>query len=174
MSLFQKFRRSLGWGIPMTHITAGKSAPEFSLNSIDGQQHSLSQALQHGPVVLAFFKISCPICQFTFPYLQRLADRYTGDGITFWGVSQDDAKSTAKFNLEYGVKFPTLLDSQGYPVSNLYGLTSVPTILLVAPDRKVAVSGIGFAKADLEEISDELAGYRKTEPIPFFRPDESV
>ena len=60
----------------MTHIVAGNVAPNFSLKSLDGKEFSLANALQKGPVLLAFFKIGCPVCQFTFPFIERLYQRY--------------------------------------------------------------------------------------------------
>ena len=174
MPLLKRLSRLIGLEAPLTHIDAGTIAPAFKLKSLEGQEYELRSLLKSGPVVVAFFKISCPVCQFTLPYVQRLADRYAGEGVTFVAISQDDARSTKEFNKEYGVKFPTLLDTQGYPVSNAYGLTSVPTIFLIAPDGKVLVSEMGFNKGDLETIVDELADHRKLPPLPLFRPDEAV
>jgi peroxiredoxin len=174
MSFVHRFSRWLGWEAPLTNIEAGHTAPGFSLKSLDGKEFSLEKLLAGGPVLLAFFKISCPVCQFTFPFLQRLADRYAGDGVTVISVSQDDVRSTKEFNHEYGVKFPTLVDDPGYPVSNAYGLVSVPTIFLIEPDRKVKVSCQGFDKKDLEKIAAELSARRKLAAVPLFRADESV
>src|SRR5260370_36605002 len=122
MSLLRKLSRLLGWEAPLTNIGAGHVAPGFTLKSLDGKEYALGDLLDKGPVVVAFFKISCPVCQFTLPYLQRLAERYAGDSATVIALSQDDARGTKEFNREYGVKFPTLLDESGYPVSNAYGL----------------------------------------------------
>ena len=158
----------------MTNISAGNGAPGFTLKSLDGKEYTLEKLLKKGPVVVAFFKISCPVCQFTFPYLQRLAERYSGDSATVLAVSQDDARGTKEFNREYGVTFPTLLDESGYPVSNAYGLTMVPTIFLIEPDGKVKVSCMGFDKGDLEKIAGELSQRRKIAAAPLFRPDEVI
>ena len=158
----------------MTRIDTGNSAPDFSLKAVDGKEYSLAALLEHGPVVLAFFKISCPVCQFTFPFLQRIADRFAGKGASVIGISQDDRRNTKEFNQEYGVKFPTLLDDSGYSVSNAYGLTNVPTVLLIAPDGKAKVSLLGFDKAGLEKIAQELAQYAKASAVPLFRADEIV
>jgi peroxiredoxin len=124
--------------------------------------------------VLAFFKISCPVCQFTFPFVQRISERFANKNVSVIGISQDDARSTKDFNQEYGVKFPTLVDDAGYPVSNAYGLTNVPTIFLITPDGTVRVSCIGFDKAALEKIAGELAQQQKASALPLFRPDEVV
>jgi peroxiredoxin len=174
VSLLKRLSRLIGLEAPLTHIDAGNIAPSFELKSLEGREYNLRSLLKAGPVVVAFFKVSCPVCQFTLPYVQRLADRYAGDGVTFLAISQDDARDTKAFNEEYGVRIPTLLDTQGYPVSNAYGLTTVPTILLIGTDNKVLVSEMGFNKGDLETIADELAERRKLPPAPLFRPDESV
>jgi cytochrome c biogenesis protein CcmG, thiol:disulfide interchange protein DsbE len=159
----------------MTHIVAGKTAPGFSLKSLDNKEYSFSDLIEHGPVVAAFFKISCPVCQFTFPFLERLYKRYGGEKVTFLGISQDDAKSSQKFAKEYGITFPILLDDErGYAVSNAYGLTNVPTIFLVNTDGAVKVSSMGFDKKDLETIGAYLAERKKISLSPLFRPDEVV
>lgn len=164
----------VGLEAPLAHIEKGTAAPQFSLKALDGKQHSLSSLVERGPVVLAFFKISCPVCQFTFPFLQRMADRFTNKGISIVGISQDDASSTKEFNEEYGVKFLTLVDAPGYPASNAYGLANVPSVFLIAPDGKVKVSTTGFDKAALEEIATDLAENGKISAAPLFRPDEVI
>lgn len=158
----------------MTHIVAGNVAPEFSLKSLDQKQYGLGSLLERGPIVAAFFKISCPVCQFTFPFLERLHQRYGSGGATFLGISQDDARATKSFVSEYGVTFLVVLDDNGYLVSNAYGLTNVPTIFLIETDGKVKVSSMGFDKKDLEMIAAELAERRKIALTPLFRPDEVV
>jgi peroxiredoxin len=159
----------------MTHIVAGNAAPGFSLESLDNKEYSLNSLLEGGPVVAAFFKVSCPVCQFTFPFLERLHKRYAGGGVTFLGISQDDERASAKFAKEYGVTFPILLDDEnGYVVSNAYGLTNVPTIFLIETDGIVKISCMGFDKKDLEAIAANLADRKKISLAPLFRPDEVV
>lgn len=160
----------------MTHVNAGQTAPEFSLKGIDGKIYSLEELRRKGPVLAAFFKISCPVCQFTFPFLQRLYERYGSDDVTFVGIAQDDAKATAGFAKQYGITFPIALDEKekGYPASNAYGLTNVPTIFLIDADGTVSISSMGFVKNDLEQIAAQLAERRKIAPAALFRANESV
>jgi len=174
MPFLKRLLRLIGLEAPLTHIDSGHTAPGFSLKALDGKEYSLQKLLERGPAVVAFFKVSCPVCQFTFPFLQRLHERYAGDGATVIGVSQDDARDTKEFNQEYGVTFLTLVDIEGYPASNAYGLTSVPTIFLIAPDGKVKVSCMGFSKSDLEKIASELSLYKKMQAAPLFRTNEIV
>lgn len=122
------------------------------------------------PVLLAFFKITCPTCQLTFPYLQRLADR---GGPRIVGVSQDDADGTAEFNDAFGVRFETVQDAApAYTVSNAYGLTHVPALFLVEPDRRISWASEGFAKAELENLAARwgVTLFDANERVPVFKP----
>jgi peroxiredoxin len=174
MALSRWISRILHSDGEMTHIDQGNTAPAFSLKDLDGRTHSLPSLLEKGPVVAAFFKISCPVCQFAFPFLERLYKRYGGDGATFLGVSQDDAKATKKFAAEYGVTFPMAIDEEGYPASNAYGLTNVPTVFLIDPDGTVKVVCMGFDKKGLEDIGASLAERKRMAPAALFRPDEKI
>src|ERR1700674_1823484 len=174
MGIFRRISSWLGASDEMTHIVAGNIAPGFSLQALDGKEYSLASLMKKGPVVVAFFKVSCPVCQFTFPFLERLHKRYGSNGVTFLGVSQDDAAEARKFAAEFGITFPTLLDENNYPVSNAYGLTSVPTIALIESDGTVKVSCMGFDKKDLESIATELSERQKIPSAALFLPSERV
>ncbi len=174
MGILRRLSRWMGKQDHMTHIVAGNIAPGFSLKALDNKEYSLNTLLERGPVVAAFFKISCPVCQFTFPFLERLHKRYGGDAVSFLGISQDDMRATQNFAKEYGATFPLLLDENNYPVSNAYGLTNVPTIFLIDTGGAVTVSSMGFDKKDLETIATHLAERKKISLAPLFRPDEVV
>jgi peroxiredoxin len=158
----------------MTNIVTGGIAPGFSLKALDGKEYSLGKLMQRGPVVAAFFKISCPVCQFTFPFLERLYQRYGSDEVAFIGISQDNTADSKDFARQFGVTFPVLLDEKGYPVSNAFGLTNVPTVFLIDTDGSVKVASMGFAKSDLETVAKELAERRKIALTPFFAANENV
>lgn len=171
----------------MTHIVAGNPAPNFSLRSLEGKDFSLAASLKSGPVVLAFFKVSCPVCKFTFPFLERLYQRYRTErvsgsvltnpemeNVTFLAVSQDSPAAAAEFAKDFGISFPILTDDPGYSVSNAYGITMVPTVFLIEPDGTTRVSSMGFVKQDLETIADSVADRRNLTRIPVFLASESV
>ncbi len=160
----------------MPALDAGVVAPEFTLPTVGGKQVSLKDALQKGPVLLAFFKVSCPVCQYAFPFYERVFQSNRSDNVTVLGISQDDAKKTKAFLEEYGVTFPVAIDdgSKGYATSNAYGLTNVPTAFLIAPSGEIEVSSIGWSKRDVEAIQQRLADYRNQKPAPIWRGGESV
>jgi peroxiredoxin len=125
MAWRNKLARFIGLEAALTNIDPGKIAPDFSLKGLDGKELSLSSLLQRGPVVVAFFKISCPVCQFTFPFLQRIFERFEGKDVSVIGISQDDPISTKEFNREFGVKFPVLLSLR----VKLHRFFSIPTVI---------------------------------------------
>ena len=174
MGILQRLSRWVGSSKKMTTIAAGQSAPDFSLKSSDGTEYSLSKLLKQGPVFVSFFKVSCPVCQFTFPFLERLYKRYGSKEVTLLGISQDDARATKEFADEYGITFPIALDAEGYPASNAYGLTNVPTSFLIDTDGSVKIASMGFNKKDLETVAAELSQRHKIPLSALFRPDESV
>mgnify|MGYP001560544486 CR=1 FL=1 len=145
----------------------GTRAPDFSLTDMQGLRRPLREWLGQGQIVVAFFKVSCPTCQYTFPFLERLHQKLPGKLV---GISQDGKRATEGFNRDYGVGFPVLLDpaEEDYPVSNAYGITHVPTLFLIEPDGRVALTSAGFVKGDLEEIARRLG------PVPLFHRDERV
>jgi len=159
----------------MAALTVGDSAPDFTLHTMNGSRFSLQEALRKGPVVLAFFKISCPVCQFAFPYLEKLYTSYRSNTVTLVGVSQDSKKDTERFVREYGITFPVLLDDpQNYPVSNAYGLTNVPSIFWAEPGGEIQVSSVGWDRKEIERISSLMSELSSIPPAQIFAPGEKI
>jgi peroxiredoxin len=158
----------------MAALTAGTKAPDFSLAGLDGKKFSLQEALQRGPVFAAFFKISCPVCQYAFPFFERLYKAHGGKA-SFVAISQDDAQKTSGFLKEFGVTFRTVLDDpRGYAVSNAYGLTNVPTWFLIGEDGTIELSSVGWSKNDVEDLNARLSEAGKASAAPLFQAGEDV
>ena len=159
----------------MAALNPGTSAPGFTLKTTDGKQFSLREALAHGPVVAAFFKISCPVCQYALPFLDRIYKSYGNKNVTIVGISQNEKKDTLAFMKEYGVTFPVLLDDTNtYPVSNAYGLTNVPTVFWIAQDGDIEISSVGWVRKDIEDINHRVAEASGNGRQPVFRVHEQV
>jgi cytochrome c biogenesis protein CcmG/thiol:disulfide interchange protein DsbE len=162
-------------GRTMAALTAGTKAPEFELRTIDRKPFALRDELARRPVVLAFFKVSCPVCQYAFPFLERLHKAYGNKNVALVGVSQDDAKATLAFMKEFGVTFPVLLDDPSrYLASNAYGLTNVPTVFWIGQDSEIEISSVGWVKADFEAIGRKMAEAGKSAPVVVFKPGDDV
>lgn len=147
-------------------LGVGDSAPDFQLEDTFGKERPLRDYLAAKPVLLGFFKSNCPVCQLTFPFLERLSK---SDNMEVIAISQDGLDTTERFRSEFGITFTTLLDraERGYPVSNAFDITHVPSLFLVEPEGEISLSVSGFSKKDLEAIG-RMAG------IETFRPGERV
>jgi peroxiredoxin len=173
--------RWLRWGSSgnmggrMETLKAGVKAPPFTLPVTDGTSFSLEEALGRGPVVLAFFKKSCPVCQYAFPLYQRLYQAYGNQGVTLVGVSQNPKKETEAFAKSFGVTFPILLDDTNtYPVSNAYGLTNVPTVFWIGSNGKIEISSVGWSRKDYEAMSARMAEARNIPPALLIQAQEKI
>jgi len=158
----------------MPALAAGKKAPEVSLSDMHGKRFSLRDALQRGPVVLAFFKVTCPVCQYALPFLERIHRAHQGKA-QIVAVSQHPKKETQLFLNEYGITMPVLLDDpEHYPASNAYRLTNVPTVFLVAPGGTIEISSVGWDRKDIEKINRRIA-QENSLPVPaLFHRGESI
>jgi len=159
----------------MAALTPGNAAPDFTLPTMDGKPFSLKEALARGPVVAAFFKISCPVCQYALPFVDRIYKAHGDRKVTIVGISQNPKKDTGAFIKEFAVSFPILLDDTNtYPVSNAYGLTNVPSIFWIAQDGEIEVSSVGWVRKDIEEINRMAAKAAGDGAYPIFQTDEDV
>jgi len=158
----------------MAALIQGQQAPDFRLPLLGGGEFSLKDALAKSAVVVAFFKISCPVCQWAIPYYDRLAKRLQAVGVTMIGISQDDRESTADFLKRFGGSFPVALDNpRGYAVSNAYGLTNVPTLFEIRQDGKIVLSSVSWARDEVESVyRRHAAGGAKAAPL--FEANEKV
>jgi hypothetical protein len=98
-------------------LKAGAKAPAFTLDDMSGGKKTLPDMLARGPVLLALYKIN-------------------------------DESGTRRFQGKFGVTVPTLLDREGdgYPVSNEFGISHVPSLFLVEPDGTISLSSEGYGR----------------------------
>jgi peroxiredoxin len=160
----------------MAALEPGVVAPNFVLPTLEGHQVSLARLLPRGPVVLAFFKVSCPVCQYAFPFYERMFHANQSAEVTVLGISQDGLQKTADFRNEYGVHFPLAIDDPAnhYSVSSAYGLTNVPTLFYIAPSGEIEVSSVGWSKRDVDEVNAKLAAFRHQPALVLWRKGEDV
>ena len=160
----------------MAALEAKTPAPHFELKDSQGNSHSLADALKQGPVLLAFYKDSCPVCQYAFPFIERIQKGLKGlDGskAQIWGISQDSPADTTAFADEYGCTFTMLSDTEGFPVSNDYGITSVPSTFLIEQDGTISESAVGFDRGTLESAAERFGKLSGT-TINVVEPGEQV
>lgn len=157
----------------MSSIRTGDRVRDFELLTLAGSRLALRQVLPKGPVILVFYKVSCPVCQLALPFLERMYLHY-GEQLGLLGVSQDDRETTLDFCRDFALTFPALVDERGYPVSNAFGLTNVPSVYLLSAAAVVESCCVGFDKAVLEGMNRRVAERLGAPPAEVFRPGELV
>jgi peroxiredoxin len=159
----------------MAVLGVGTQAPDFTLSGIDGKQYSLAAALERGPLLAVFIQTACPICDLTMPYLNRLARAYAAQGWQLWVISQDDQQASQRYAQRFEPDFPLLVDdpADGWPVSCAYDPPATPTLFLIGPNGQLEFSGEGFSKADLNAVSERIAGHLAVKPAVVAERDDS-
>ncbi|MCI0404893.1 MAG: TlpA family protein disulfide reductase [candidate division Zixibacteria bacterium] len=155
-------------------IKTGNTAQAFALEGTDGKKHSLDEIKAKGIGFFAFFKVTCPTCQYTFPFLERIHQKIKAAGIPFWGIVQDPIDKAREFARQYGTTFPILIDDRPYLTSKIYGISIVPTWYLVDGSLKVLAVGESWVKKEYVDLATLLAQKTGAEILGLFSPDENV
>ena len=152
----------------MATIGMGAAAPALgmTIEDVDGNPHTLGEALARGPLLLGVYKSSCQASKTAFPFLQRLADRYGEAGLTVYGVAQDSANITGSFARRLDLTIPLLIEGPDYPVTLAYDVVATPTVFLIDKDGSVAWTSMGFMKPQMNELADSIAKLLGMEPEP--------
>ena len=125
------------------------SSPQRKLIEAGSRAPAYRELAANGPALVAFFKVTCPVCQLTFPFLDRIHQAGT---LPIYGISQNDEDDTADFTRRFGVTFPTLYDREedGYPASNAFGISAVPTLFLIEKDGTISHVIEGWNRKEIE------------------------
>ena len=100
-------------------LQAGDEAPDFSLESDEGDTVTLS-ALRGQPVVFYFYpKDDTPGCTAQACSLRDSYSEIAALGAALYGISPDDSESHRSFRAKFGLPFPLLVD-RGHAVAEAY------------------------------------------------------
>lgn len=120
---------------------AGRPAPDFTLQSDDGQTITLSD-LRGQVVVLNFWATWCPPCRAEMPALEEVYQARREDGLVVLAVDQAESQSqVSAFREELALTFPLLLDP-GYVVSDEYRIRLLPSTFFI--DRAGVIRGVVY------------------------------
>ena len=139
---------------------AGFAAPDFTLETPDGETISLSDL--RGQVVLVnFWATWCPPCRAEMPAIQGVYDAYREQGFVVLAVDvgEGDAQ-VAAFADERGLTFPILMDREG-TVSHQYQVRAMPSTFFVDQAGVIQEVTLGgpMTRAFIEsQVTSLLAG----------------
>ncbi|HYY76545.1 MAG TPA: redoxin domain-containing protein [Gaiellaceae bacterium] len=153
----------LGWRVAQQEegrglddaVAAGKrpAAPDFALESLDGEETISLSDYRGKAVVLNFWASWCQPCKQEAPLLQGAWERYRGDGLVVLGVDAQDLKSDARRFVErYGLTYPIAHDRNGVTLGR-YGYSAFPETWFVDREGRLVGEHIRgeFTEEQLEE-----------------------
>ena len=119
----------------------GQTAPDFTGKlAKNGEEASWSGLLSADKVnVLVFWSVDCPHCRKQLPEINAwIRDHPEGTNLIGCAtvVDDKDAARTREFCEENGLVFPNVLD-RGAEISQVYGVTTTPTLVIIGPDGVV-------------------------------------
>lgn len=113
----------------------GFPAPDFTLDTLDGSQMTLSD-LRGQVVMINLWTSWCPPCRAEMPAIDNIYQANKEQGLEVLAVNstfQDSEAAASAFAQELSLSFPILLDRDG-AVSRRYQLRALPTTYFI--DRK--------------------------------------
>jgi len=151
-------------------LEPGAPFPPITLHDAKGASLPKSD----GETLYVVFKTTCPTCEFTWPYLERLRQAAEPQGLRIVAVSQDPPDKAAAFNARLGSRVETAFDLQPWPASDRLGVDTVPSFFRVTPDGKLAETVIGFSRDRMEGLAKRAAAAAGKPYQKLFRPGEQV
>ncbi len=140
-------------------IKSGTAAPDFKMQTPDGKQFQFSKFAKGKTVVLDFWASWCPDCRKDAPEVVRMYEAYKQHGIEFLGISMDTDVAAWKSAVEkFGITYPQVSELKKFKetdISKAYGVKWIPSMVVVGPDGKVALSTVLTYKVDkyLKELT---------------------
>lgn len=130
----------------------GEKAPDFVVQTLDGQQHKLS-AYRGKTVLLHFWTDWCESCRKEFPKIQAYYQTLGGADFEVLAVNVGQSADVVRsFQQEFGVTFPMALDPQG-TLGQQYEVRAYPTNYVINPEGIVIRRIVGWVdKPQVESI----------------------
>lgn len=140
----------------LKNCAVGKSAPEISLNTPEGELFSLS-SLKGKVVVIDFWASWCGPCRRENPHMVEIYKQYNDKGVEFLGVSLDKNKENWLKAIESdGLVWKHVSDLKYWDsaAAKLYGVSSIPSTVVV-DENGIIVAKKVFGeelKAEIEKL----------------------
>jgi len=120
--------------MPGLKIPLSSPAPDFTLQDLEGKDHTLSSLKGKKVVMLDFWATWCNICKREMPVLESVYKEYKEQGVEFFGIALDEnIKQIKKITAAKGVTYPILLDKGAKVATEVYQLAG-PIPLKVVVD----------------------------------------
>jgi peroxiredoxin len=139
---------------PTIGTQVGNLAPNFQLNNLEGKTVSLGD-LRGKPVILNFWATWCHPCVFEMPFLQRVYEEQSAEGLVLLAINIGGTSSQVKEFLQaHNLSLTALLDTK-QDVAQRYNIQYIPTTFFIDKDGIIQVVKVG-AFPSKETIEGDL------------------
>ena len=154
-----------GVSAPLFAVEPGDPSPDFTLPRLERNPGLITLSDYHGKVVyLDFWDSWCATCRESLPELAKLRNEFPRDDFEIIAVNLDtDPRDGMRFIARHPVGYPVASDPSPRS-AEIFGLTSLPTAILIDRDGIVRHVIRGFDKdhvADLRRQLTQLIGARQ-------------
>ena len=127
----------------------------LSFNAIHAEELNLDQ--YKGQVVYVDFWASwCIPCKKSFPWMNKMHEKYKNQGLKIIAVNVDEDSADAdEFLADTPAKFTILRDPEG-ELAGQYELVGMPTSLLFDTEGKLVSRHVGFKKGEIESYEADF------------------
>lgn len=125
-------------------------APVLEGVDLEGRDVDLAAILPGGPVLVSFWALWCKPCLKELPELDRVVLDYAKRGVSMIAVNADapgDAAKVRPFVKSRGFHFRVVPDAGG-EIRRDFGVNTLPTTLLLAPDGSTLWTNQGYRPGD--------------------------
>jgi thiol-disulfide isomerase/thioredoxin len=130
----------------------GARAPEFgALDTVQGSITPTLAALRGRVVVLEFWASWCGPCHVLAPTLQGWHDRYSAQGVTVLGVTNEPMDVAGRSAGEMGISYPLARDGTGN-MARAYRAFALPTLFVIDKRGSIRDVLVGYSTPRLREI----------------------
>ena len=140
-----------------TGVNQGNLAADFTLETVDGTEVSLSD-YRGNVVMINFWATWCPPCRAEIPDFEAAYQARQGEGFVVLGINVDEPReAVAPFAEAIGMSYPVLLD-RGGQVMKMYRAPGLPISLFIDRDGVIQVRHVGFLTGEqLEKYLAQLS-----------------
>jgi thiol-disulfide isomerase/thioredoxin len=143
---------------------AGQSgdAPDWEMTTAEGKSVTL-RSLRGKVVVMDFWATWCGPCKMAMPLIQKLHDRFQGKPVVVYGVNcWERSPNPMAYVKSKNYTYPQLLN--GDRAATAYGLTGIPTLIIIGPDGKIIFRTSGYHPAVEEQMATVIENALKKQP----------
>lgn len=136
-------------------VEIGKTAPDFALVDMNGEQHKLSDYRGQG-VFLNFWATWCKPCEREMPYIEKSYQEFQDKGVKVLSIDVGESEvAVNNFVEKHNLSFPVMIDKGS--VQTAYGIDPLPITFLINKDGKVVRSHVGqLTQATVNQFMEEI------------------